>query len=126
MAVIMHHENILVKCYSQMMHHFSIGAFSMSQSAAQILRSARKKLQLNQIDFATRIGKSQGTLSRYESGRVPPPSGVIMHCMNILDSDPASDSIDELKGKIDRLAGDRHSKLREALNVLLDGYLSTH
>ncbi len=49
-----------------------------------------------------------------------------MHCMNILDNNPSSDSMDELIEKITQLKGSQHSKLREALNVLLEGYLNPH
>ncbi|MBV2139209.1 MAG: type II toxin-antitoxin system MqsA family antitoxin [Candidatus Thiodiazotropha sp. (ex Ctena orbiculata)] len=98
----------------------------MTQSAAELLRKARKKLALNQTDFAKQFGKTQCTLSRYESGNVPPPSEVIMHCMHILNSDPTSDSVDDLIEKIGQLRGDKHLKLREALNALLDSYLSPH
>ncbi|MEJ1360716.1 MAG: helix-turn-helix domain-containing protein [Candidatus Sedimenticola sp. (ex Thyasira tokunagai)] len=96
----------------------------MTQSTAQILKNARKKLDINQTVFAKQLGKTQGTLSRYESGDVPPPSEVIMHCMHILNSDPASDSVEDLIEKIGQLRGEHHSKLREALNALLDSYLS--
>ncbi|MES9964554.1 MAG: helix-turn-helix domain-containing protein [Candidatus Sedimenticola sp. 20ELBAFRAG] len=98
----------------------------MAQSAAQVLKSARKKLVLNQSDFAKQLGKTQGTLSRYESGDVPPPSEIIMHCMHILNSDPTSDSVEDIIEKIGHLRGDRHWKLRRALNALLDSYLSPH
>jgi transcriptional regulator with XRE-family HTH domain len=98
----------------------------MTQSPAQLLKKARKKLALNQTEFAEQLGKTQGTLSRYESGSVPPPSEVIMHCMHILNSDPTSDSVDDLIEKIGQLRGDQYAKLREALNTLLDGYLNPH
>ncbi|MEJ2611203.1 MAG: helix-turn-helix domain-containing protein [Candidatus Thiodiazotropha sp.] len=99
---------------------------SMSQSPAEIIRNARIKLQLNQKDFANSIKKTQSSVSRYESGDVPPPSQVIMHCMNILNKSPSNNSVGDLIDKLSLLKGDEHSKLIEALNVLLDGYFSHH
>jgi len=98
----------------------------MNQSPAEIVRIARKKLQLNQKDFGNSIDKTQCSISRYESGDVPPPSKVVMHCMNILNNPPITDSVEDLIQKICQLRGDEHSRLREALNMLLDGYFSTH
>lgn len=95
----------------------------MSQTAPQILKSARKKLALNQSVFAKQFGKSQGTFSKYESGHVPPPSEVIIRCMNILNTDHTSDRVEDLVERVGRLAGERHSNFRRALNVLLDCYL---
>lgn len=98
----------------------------MSQAAPQILKRARKKLGLNQSSFAKQFGKSQGSFSKYESGNVPPPSEVIMRCMNILNTDQISDSVDDLIERVGRLEGQRHSKVRKALNALLDVYLDPH
>ncbi len=95
----------------------------MTANPATILRNARNKLQLNQSSFASQIGKTQGTLSRYESGSVLPPSNVIMHCIHILDNNPASDSVEEIISKVRTLQGDQYIKIREALNTLLDSFL---
>jgi predicted transcriptional regulator len=51
---------------------------------AVLVRSARHRLGLNQGDFAAKIGKSQGVVSRYERGSVDPPGAVVMQCMHIL------------------------------------------
>lgn len=40
---------------------------------------------LTQEAFAAELGKSQGVLSRYESGKVGPPYPVFIHCMHILE-----------------------------------------
>lgn len=53
--------------------------------AAQLVAAARAHTKLSQRDFGTRVGKSQGLISKYESGNVAPPAGVVIHCMNILD-----------------------------------------
>jgi len=92
----------------------------MLSEPSHIVRRARKKLQLNQSDFAASIGKSQGVLSRYESGKVYPPVSIIMHCMHILGDDSATADIEQIITKIRTLNGDQHIKLRQALNTLLD------
>jgi transcriptional regulator with XRE-family HTH domain len=57
---------------------------------AQLVRSARQKTGLSQEVFARVIGRSQAVVSKYESGKVSPPGGVIIHCMNIMKpSEPA-------------------------------------
>ncbi len=92
----------------------------MLSEPSRIVHHARKKLQLNQSDFAASIGKSQGVLSRYESGKVNPPVNIIMHCMHILDDGSATADIEQIISKIRNLNGDQHIKLRQALNTLLD------
>ncbi len=91
---------------------------------ALIVRQARKLLQLNQNDFANRFNKSQGVLSRYETGAVSPPSDIIMHCMHILQNDAEAYDIENLIEKIKLLEGEKYSKLREALSAFLDKLLS--
>ncbi len=92
----------------------------MTSNPAKILQEARHFLQLNQIDFAKQLGKTQTTLSRYESGKVQPPSSVVMHCMHILNVDSASDEIEQIIAKIKTLGGEEHKKFREAISVLLN------
>jgi predicted transcriptional regulator len=41
---------------------------------------------LSQGEFAKIIERSQGIVSKYESGKVKPPADVIMHCMHNLES----------------------------------------
>jgi len=96
----------------------------ITNDPASIVRQTRQLLQLNQKDFAHRFKKTQGVLSRYETGAVPPPSYIIMHCMHILENNAESDDLENLIGKIRQLEGERHSKLREALSVFLDKLLS--
>lgn len=95
-------------------------------NASTTILKARRILQLNQHDFAIKLGKTQSVLSRYESGDVQPPSDVIMHCMHILDEHSSldySDSVEEIVQKIRALNGDQYTKLREALNIFLDNLL---
>lgn len=51
---------------------------------SDLIRLAREAKGLTQTEFAAELGKSQGQISRYESGRVDPPASVCMHCMHIL------------------------------------------
>jgi len=92
----------------------------MSQQPSKVIQEARHFLQLNQTVFAKQIGKTQTTLSRYESGKVEPPSSVLMHCTHILTNDDANDEIEQIIDKVRTLDGEQHKKFREALNVLLD------
>lgn len=88
-----------------------------------VVRKAREKLLLNQKEFAKHIGKTQSVLSRYESERVEPPAQVLMQCVNILLSDPtpnSTDSVDEIITKIKTLDGEQFSRVRKALNILLE------
>ena len=78
----------------------------------------------NQKQFAKKLGKSQGLLSKYENGVVNPPSDVIETCMDILhmntrNSDISSDALAkrvkaELKGK-------HLGSTRKTIEALLDG-----
>ncbi len=94
---------------------------------SSVIRQARKILKLNQRDFAQQLGKTQSVLSRYESDRVHAPSDIVMRCMHIIEENSISDnsdSMEEIILKIRRLDGSQHTKLREALNILLDKLLS--
>lgn len=114
---IMHNMHIYdILDYCLIIRHRAI----MLSEPSHIVRRARKKLQLNQSDFAVSIGKSQGVLSRYESGKVNPPVDIIMRCMHILDDSSAAADIEQIITKIRTLNGDQHIKLRQALNTLLD------
>lgn len=97
----------------------------MKLEPRQIVRQARVISQLNQQDFAKSLGKSQGVLSRYENGKVPPPSDVIMHCMNIMNTNSGNSDIDQIIAKVRSLHGDQYIKVRTALNTLLDSITPT-
>ena len=68
------------------MHIMQIMQRLIHPNTTDLVNSARRKLGLNQKEFACYIGKSQGVVSRYESGAVEPPGEVIMHCMHILSA----------------------------------------
>ncbi|WP_354521627.1 helix-turn-helix domain-containing protein [Lysobacter enzymogenes] len=63
---------------------------------ADLVRRAREAEQLSQRDFGALFGKSQGVVSRYESGAVDPPAEILMHCMHILapSNAPAASSLE--------------------------------
>ena len=48
-----------------------------------IIREARGTM--SQAEFARRLGKSQGLISKYERGSVSPPSTTLEKCMKILE-----------------------------------------
>jgi len=62
----------------------------LRSETAHLIQRARHASGLNQADFAKKVGKSQGVVSRYEQGLVSPPGEVVMHCMHILEKHPQS------------------------------------
>lgn len=66
---------------------------SANYSASELVQLARKAKGLKQKAFASELGKSQGVVSRYESGEVDPPADVIMHCMHILKAPSVESSV---------------------------------
>ncbi|WP_142806913.1 helix-turn-helix domain-containing protein [Stenotrophomonas maltophilia] len=68
------------------MHTMQIMQAVKHPVTADLVGRARRKLGLKQGQFAIRLGKSQGVVSRYEKGEVEPPGEVMMHCMHILAS----------------------------------------
>jgi len=97
----------------------------MQPDSSRLVRRARNKLQLNQVDFAEEINKTQSVLSRYECGKVIPPLKIIMHCMHILNEVPSSTDIEQIVTKVRALEGEQYVKIREALNTLLDKCVSS-
>jgi transcriptional regulator with XRE-family HTH domain len=83
-----------------------------NHEAAQFVRAARQKLRCSQHEFADFIKRSQGVVSKYESGKVSPPADVIMHCMHILN--PSRDS----SGERAPLSDLRWQAVSSALNQL--------
>lgn len=83
---------------------------------ADLVRRARDAERLSQQAFGARFGKSQGVVSRYESGAVDPPAEVLMHCVHVL-SGPGAAATPDLEPAITgvRLALEN---LGRALDVL--------
>jgi ribosome-binding protein aMBF1 (putative translation factor) len=80
--------------------------------AAQLVRSARQKLKCSQHEFADSIKRSQGVVSKYESGKVSPPSDVVMHCMHIVNS------TQDISGERAPMSDPRWQAVSSALNQL--------
>lgn len=66
------------------MHNMQIMRVVKHPITADLVGRARRKLGLKQGQFALKLGRSQGVVSRYEKGEVEPPGEVVMHCMHIL------------------------------------------
>ena len=64
-----------------------------SLDPAQLVTRARAQLALSQRDFGSRVGRSQGLISKYEHGVVAPPAHVIIHCMHVLGGGVFSQSV---------------------------------
>jgi len=56
-----------------------------AQQAVEVVRKARGLLGLNQKDFAKLLGSTQPLVSKYEAGKVAPPSHLLMHCLHIVE-----------------------------------------
>jgi transcriptional regulator with XRE-family HTH domain len=54
---------------------------------AEILRRARLKKGMNQIQIAEAVGASDPEISRYENGRVVPEFGRMLQLCKVLDID---------------------------------------
>jgi transcriptional regulator with XRE-family HTH domain len=63
-----------------------------ANDTANLVRRARLKIGQTQGGFGRILGKSQGVVSKYESGKTEPPGEIVMHCMNILAGDSSSES----------------------------------
>jgi transcriptional regulator with XRE-family HTH domain len=87
-----------------------------SNQPAEIVARARSATRETQRAFAKRIGCTQPMICKYESGQVPPPSSLLIHCMNLLGSAPErvshQDLIDLVRA---RLAGDHMAAARQAM-----------
>jgi transcriptional regulator with XRE-family HTH domain len=67
------------------MHMLLSMANKLRSETALFVQRARHASGLSQANFAKKMGKSQGVVSRYEQGHVSPPGEVLMHCMHILE-----------------------------------------
>lgn len=50
----------------------------------QVLRSRREELRFTQADLATRLGVSQSTVARWESGKRQPSGTLLTRVMRLL------------------------------------------
>ena len=85
-----------------------------------IIRKARG--ESSQLEFAVRLGKTQGLISKYERGLVSPPAETLDQCMDILQMNTQDDiSAEALAMKIKKkLQSPDSSEIRHAISVLVD------
>ncbi len=88
-----------------------------------IIENALRKSALTQAEFASSIGKSQSTLSKYINGQVQPAASVIIHCMNIFGAPLLNQVIGEnelaLRVQLE-LKGVENSSTRMAINQIIN------
>ncbi|WP_082266575.1 helix-turn-helix domain-containing protein [Burkholderia pseudomallei] len=51
---------------------------------SQVVRDARQRKGLTQYEFAKELKSTQSLISKYEAGKIDPPSDLIIQCMNII------------------------------------------
>ena len=91
-----------------------------------IIRAARGNR--SQSEYAKDLGITQDRLSKYERGRTNPPAEIIERCMRdaFRQSAQLSPEADAVARKVERhLAGEEHSRIRQALDVLIDCLTAT-
>lgn len=95
----------------------------LTKKLNELVIRAREKNGLNQADFGAIFGKSQGEVSRYESGEVRPPIEVVMHCMHqlgLVGGSAPEISASELVQLIQKnLGGKKHYETRRILHQLI-------
>lgn len=70
-----------------------------------VIRQARERSGLSQAAFAAKLGRTQGVVSRYESGAVMPPADVVMQAMHMTHAPPmaAAPEWAEVRAALDAL-----------------------
>lgn len=88
---------------------------------ADVVKRARRCVNETQRAFAKRLNSRQSLISKYERGLVSPPSGILIHCMNLAGvTINASTSELELHQLISqRLAGDDKAAARHVVAQLI-------
>lgn len=71
--------------------------------AANLVRLARLKLDMNQAQFAKVVSRSQTLVSKYERGKVLPPSDVVLQCMHIVHGSVSSRIAVSIEAIVERL-----------------------
>lgn len=96
-------------------------------SVREIIKKARGSL--TQIEFLALLAErhniqtSQGLISKYESGKVNPPTLIIEACMKIIHAEniPGEVSLNDLEEKIRRvLKGPAQAEARKAFAIILE------
>ncbi len=74
----------------------------------QTIRHIRKRMTLNQKDFATRLGVASNTISQYETDTVVPSSSVILQMLRLADGEERNPLLKVLAGlETEPLADDK-------------------
>jgi predicted transcriptional regulator len=86
----------------------------------RLVRNARGPI--SQETFAGELGISQEMLSRYERGRVKPPTDVVAKCWEVVEKrgSAAPPPASELALRVQRVGGSEFVAVREAIARLID------
>lgn len=99
-------------------------AITYPHDPAHLVKQVRISKGLNQQDFGKSFNKSQGEISRYESGEVEPPLKVVMYCMHelgLIDNPKPEITAKELARLVEqRLKGAKHIVTRKLLVELIE------
>ena len=91
----------------------------------EIIKLARKRDDLSQVEFARKLGKTQALISKYEKGDVMPPGDVLQKCQDMIGMHKSSERTEDISAEelgktvINNLNSKKAAKLRKALYVLL-------
>lgn len=94
-------------------------------SVSDIVRIARGLK--DQKAFAREIGKSQGSLSKYEAGKATPPRDVIEYCLDLIDfpapipEHPVVTAKQVAKRLLDDFNDPDYRSVMEGIDAILDG-----
>lgn len=96
---------------------------ALTKNLKELVFQARQKKGLSQAKFGEIFDKSQGEVSRYESGEIRPPPEILMHCMHelgLLSTQEPEVSSSELVKLIQKhLGGKKHYVTRKLLHELI-------
>lgn len=96
---------------------------ALTKNLKELVSQARQKKGLSQADFGAIFEKSQGEVSRYESGEIRPSHEVLMYCMHELGllgaQEPEVSSAELVKLIQKCLGGKKHHVTRKLLHDLI-------
>jgi ribosome-binding protein aMBF1 (putative translation factor) len=96
--------------------------YTIPKDSSEIIAAALDVLGGRQEDLAQLLKCSQPTISKYKTGRLDPPSEVILRCLEISKMlEPRVISEAELAERVTReLGGTQNATLRRTISELLD------
>jgi ribosome-binding protein aMBF1 (putative translation factor) len=101
-----------------------VSSEKLTKTFRDLVGQARHRKGLSQANFGKLFNKSQGEISRYESGEVCPPSEILMHCMHelglVTTQEPEVSSMQLAKLVEKRLTGEKHRLTRKLLLELIE------